>query len=45
LITKVTNFVKIPILIGYPFLFFYFTKMITTIKRGLHFIIDSSNAS
>jgi len=27
LITKVTNFVKIPIFIGYPFLCFYFTKM------------------
>jgi len=27
LITKVTNFVKIPTFIGYPFLFFYFTKM------------------
>jgi len=24
LITKVTNFLKIPIFIGYPFLFFYF---------------------
>jgi len=27
LITKVTNFVKIPVFIGYPFLFLYFTKM------------------
>jgi len=27
LVTKVTNFVKIPVFIGYPFLFFYFTKM------------------
>jgi len=27
LITKLTNFVKIPIFIGYPILFCYFTKM------------------
>jgi len=26
-ITKVTNFVKIPIFIRYPFLIFYITKM------------------